>query len=296
VPTHRKELYFFTKNFANGAGWYSQFFPSASETQGITAIGEISPDYLYDIEALQRIHAFGVRRIIAMLRNPVNRTYSEYNHFRRFQALPPLSEEIRDPQSMIVRHSLYSEGIAHSIELFGRAGVLVLLYEDIQADATAALTEVARFLGLDAMGFPKERSEDRVNQGFVPRFTAATHALYAFDHFLRRRGLDAVVEKAKAICGRRVLSVLGTRPEPLPQADRAYLGEYFRADIDRLEKILGRSLEKWRGGHEAEHKKIAAEMIALDLARLRRQAEANGLVLLAYLLEMAQAEADEMKR
>ncbi len=46
---------------------------------------------------------------------------------------------------------------------------------------------------------------------------------------------------------------------------------------------------------ELERRKIAAEMIAVELERLMRQAEANGLSMLAYLLEMAAAEAREQK-
>ena len=43
-----------------------------------------------------------------------------------------------------------------------------------------------------------------------------------------------------------------------------------------------------------ERRKVAAEMIAADLARLRGQAEANGLDLLAYLIDMALVEAKEI--
>jgi hypothetical protein len=42
---------------------------------------------------------------------------------------------------------------------------------------------------------------------------------------------------------------------------------------------------------EEERRKVAAEMIAFDLERLRRAADANGLTLLAYLLDMAIVEA-----
>ena len=46
---------------------------------------------------------------------------------------------------------------------------------------------------------------------------------------------------------------------------------------------------------DVERKKVAAEMIAADLERLKRQADANALPLLAYLIEMALAEAREPK-
>ena len=45
-----------------------------------------------------------------------------------------------------------------------------------------------------------------------------------------------------------------------------------------------------------ERKKIAAEMIAADLERLKRQADANALPLLAYLIEIALAEARQPER
>ena len=44
---------------------------------------------------------------------------------------------------------------------------------------------------------------------------------------------------------------------------------------------------------DADERSIALQMIATDLARLIRQADAHGLTLLAYLLEMAAAEARE---
>jgi hypothetical protein len=44
---------------------------------------------------------------------------------------------------------------------------------------------------------------------------------------------------------------------------------------------------------ESERKKIAVDTIAADLERLKNQADANELSLLAYLIEMALAEARE---
>jgi hypothetical protein len=45
---------------------------------------------------------------------------------------------------------------------------------------------------------------------------------------------------------------------------------------------------------EAERRKIAAQTIALELGRLRAQADANGLDLLAYLIDMALVEAKQI--
>ena len=45
---------------------------------------------------------------------------------------------------------------------------------------------------------------------------------------------------------------------------------------------------------ESERQKIAAEAIAFELARLRMKADANGLSLLAHLIDMALAEARQL--
>jgi hypothetical protein len=77
--------------------------------------------------------------------------------------------------------------------------------------------------------------------------------------------------------------------------EEAYLIATHPKGASNLGNPKKEKLQMGRPVSESEQRKIAAQMIASDLERLRRQAEANGLVLLAYLLELAQAEAIEME-
>ena len=86
MPKDRKELDFFTANFHRGPVWYASYFdPSGRET--ITSAGEISPTYLYHPEIIPRIKSFeSISRFLVILRNPIDRTYSDYAHWRRLVA------------------------------------------------------------------------------------------------------------------------------------------------------------------------------------------------------------------
>jgi Sulfotransferase domain len=82
-PAHEKELHFFDTRlwFKKGVGWYRSQFPAPAWRDGRKVItGEASPYYLF--------HPFSPRRasnllpdakLIALLRNPVDRAYSAYN-------------------------------------------------------------------------------------------------------------------------------------------------------------------------------------------------------------------------
>jgi hypothetical protein len=72
-----KELYFFTHHFDKGYSWYSHFFDEANEHK--TAIGELTPGYLYSQKAAERI-ADGLPgvKLFVCLRNPIERSFSAY--------------------------------------------------------------------------------------------------------------------------------------------------------------------------------------------------------------------------
>lgn len=245
VPKYRKEIDYFNVNFSRGHKWYEDFFPEAEERDKFKAIGEISPRYLADLSALQRIHDFGVPRVLMILREPVQRAYSEYNHYKRYGSKESFSSIIRDPKHGIMRRSMYSYGVKRCFDLFGRDNVLVLFFEEVKQDNTKALNRVANFLGIDENGFGNS-VDTTANRGFVPRFPALTRFVYATDSFLRERNLDVVVEKAKRLGARRVIEMLGRKPNPLSRTDRAYLKKFFAHDIKKLEALLEIEITYWR--------------------------------------------------
>ncbi len=77
-PAERKELHYFSLFYDRGLDWYRDRFPATEEGE-IT--GEGSPYYLFHPRAPEMMaETVPQARLIAMLRNPVDRAYSHWNH------------------------------------------------------------------------------------------------------------------------------------------------------------------------------------------------------------------------
>jgi len=78
VPALRKEIHFFDQNYSRGLIWYLAHFPTRDNT---VISGESSPHYYIFPEAARRIsHDLPETRLIMLLRNPIDRAYSHYQH------------------------------------------------------------------------------------------------------------------------------------------------------------------------------------------------------------------------
>src|SRR5437764_7156012 len=83
-----KELHFFDQRFDRGLDWYRDCFERAA---GQRAIGEATQSYMYDAEAMTRLAVTVPKaRLLAILRNPVDRAWSHY-WLNRALALETLS-------------------------------------------------------------------------------------------------------------------------------------------------------------------------------------------------------------
>src|SRR5690606_34294189 len=79
VPYRRKEVHFFDLYFDRTTQWYENFFPPSEPAAKYKAIGEVTPDYMFDQAAPFRIKKILPDcRFIVSLRNPVERAYSAY--------------------------------------------------------------------------------------------------------------------------------------------------------------------------------------------------------------------------
>jgi len=75
APASTKELHFFDVNFSKGLDWYKSQFSHDKVT------GEASPYYIFHPHCPKRIfEIIPTVKIIAILRNPIDRAYSHYWH------------------------------------------------------------------------------------------------------------------------------------------------------------------------------------------------------------------------
>jgi len=80
-PAFAKEVHYFDLNFRRGDNWYRSHFPLQMRKSRTYITGEASPYYLFHPHAPRRSSAVVPdAKLVVLLRNPVDRAYSHYQH------------------------------------------------------------------------------------------------------------------------------------------------------------------------------------------------------------------------
>ena len=151
-----KEIHFFNRSFDEGIEWYRRCFPQPRWQDGRRSItGEATPDYLSHPSAPERMaEIIPQARLIALLRNPVDRAYSDYHQVARKQRDIRTLEEIMDYASLndtrsgFLSRSIYVDHLLRWSEFFSKEQMLVLKSEDFFEHPQETIKPVLNFLDL----------------------------------------------------------------------------------------------------------------------------------------------------
>ena len=172
-PAAAKEPHFFDSLYDEGIEWYRQNFPTPRQKDGRTTItGEATPS-MFSPQVPGRVaEVVPEARLIALLRNPVDRAYSHYQQMvrrgvekRTFEEAveaeragsPADKDEMPEdgyragparPRSSYLSRGLYVDHLSRWSEHFDREQMLVLKSEDFFGDPVRTLGVVLGFLGL----------------------------------------------------------------------------------------------------------------------------------------------------
>lgn len=245
VPTRRKELHFYDRNWDRGRDWYASFFPAAAAAARYRAIGEFTPEYLYCPEVPSRLAEVGVEKLILMVREPADRTYSVYTMMTRDGTYTGTFDEFLREHTVIADQSGYVNYVRHYSAWIERGNLLALVYENAVRDVDATKLALAQFLGVDASRFPASAGRARANPSYVPRARRAYAMALRTAHYLRRRwDNDWVINTAKRLGIERLFGNAGRLPS-LPPNDRARLATRYRADNTALAELIDLDLSVW---------------------------------------------------
>jgi hypothetical protein len=180
VRSVRKEVEYFSTDHAKGWTWYRAHFPLRLRAalhrlvfrRRLIAF-EATPDYLLMPQVAERVaEELPDAKIIALLRDPIERTYSGYKHMMRYgleersfaealQAEPRVLEEElprieADPDYDAVPYrryayahrGLYADQLAPWVERFAPDRLLVLEAEELFEDEPGTYLRVLEYLGL----------------------------------------------------------------------------------------------------------------------------------------------------
>ena len=214
------ELEFFNDNerFETlGTSWYREQFDGWS---GERIVGEATPGYMFwsdgpDVAAERIRRVVPDVRLIAILRNPVDRAQSAFVHHLEFKALPPDADVLdvvrrippeHDPLG-IIAGGWYAASLEPFQRCFGEQ-LLVLLHDDADDDPRGVYDRALRHVG--------------TMPDFLPRDLERVRFSNQQDLLLSPGRIELTLEQ------------------------RRTLYEYFAADVEKLEGMLGRDLSIWR--------------------------------------------------
>ena len=227
---------------------------------GEKAIGEASAIYLssyYPEKTAARIRSFNPdARIIALLRQPVDRAYSAFN-FYHARDLEPLSDfeaalsvernRIDNNEFPDIRHrsnGYYFANLKPYFDAFPREQIRVFLFEDWNQEPRAVLREIFRFLGVDER-FTVEVGRENVTRRY--RSKVLRRVYQRLSRYLIDPGAGGATWMSRvplALIG-RLRKWNEVPPRPLAPAIRRALTEEYRHDIKALQTLIDRDLGHW---------------------------------------------------
>jgi hypothetical protein len=252
MPPH-KEVNFFAKSdrFARGLDWYLDTHFADAPAGAIC--GEASPLYLALGSAAQRIHAsVPDARLVALLRNPIDRAYSHYrmavrrgleargfeSAVREQQAGGAPGRDPADFERDYLAFGAYGRSLATYLDRFARSQIHVEFTEELARDPAGVMRRITAFVGADpGFAYPGlGRVYHAGGAGRVPRPVA--------------RAVKGAIKRLRPLIGARRARAAAfwfeteasvrrsADPGPTP-AQRALLAGIYRDDVARLEDVLG---------------------------------------------------------
>ena len=219
--------------------------------RGERAIGEASAAYLWSPTAAANIRAcMPGAKVVMILRDPAERAFSQYLHQvsvglagTTFRA--HLEACLRDPGLQLspthpfLEVGLYSAQVERYLAAFPREQIRIYWYEEAWKQPAELLADVFRFLEVDADFAPDLSKRDHERRAPKAR---------RLHYLLKKSGLwyplKALLPR-RAVAGLRDAAFVSGKAVAMAREDRAWLIDYYRDDIRRLELLLGRDLGDW---------------------------------------------------
>jgi hypothetical protein len=225
-----------------------------------TLRGESTPFYLHDPRAHERMRALVPEaRLIALLRDPVDRAHSNWMHLWS-DGLEPIGDFVaacRAEDGRVRRGyapfwhyrglGRYGAQLEHLYSLFDPAQVHVLRYRRLVDEPAAALDGIADFLGI-ARGLARPPAPENVRP-FVPD-TPRTRRIAGTIRAGARMGA-LLPPRAWRVASRPLTAALQRHGTPRPRLTPAARAEVLAPlvdDIRRLERVTGESFADWLSG------------------------------------------------
>ena len=240
---------------SNKSTTLEEYLAMFKDAKNEKAIGEASPAYIYNENApyLIKEHLPDVK-IIAILRQPTDRAYSNFLHTKRAdrenvnsfeQAIKIEKERISDNWSPLyhyIQKGFYSVQLKRYYNLFPKENIKVYLFEDVVKTPKETLKDIFKFLNVDEnieIDTSKKSNVSGTPKGILgfilkkmryynlmPKFAISDY-LPTFIISLLFKSVYKDTEKLDSVLRKELTD------------------KYYREEILKLEKLIDRDLSNW---------------------------------------------------
>lgn len=213
-----------------------------------SAVGEASTSYLWDARTSERLRAqLPSAKIIALLRDPVERAYSHYlNDVREGIMTMSFEEAIRHEMRSskkglawspkYVELGMYGKQIERYLRHFPRENMLILPFQELVNHPTKLINEVVVFLGLGEIAPNCIKISGRFNAYAAPKNKVAHWILGRGNLRILSRYL--VPTKVRGWVRHRFLFRSQDKPR-MATSTRLLLQSLYDPDVTKLESLIG---------------------------------------------------------
>ena len=195
------ELGYFDDNFHLGLNWYRSLFPTKFMQKNIESeykkflTYDVTPFYIYNPLVVDRIFKFSPNaKIIAVLRNPIDRAYSNYNQKMQdegdtkttfeeivYSEIEKIENDENDEENhaflvdefyeLLLARGFYAKQLEFWFKKFPRKNVLLISSEELATNTDNTVSEIFEFLEV-----PNQKISDltKQNERKYPRMKDST--------------------------------------------------------------------------------------------------------------------------
>lgn len=235
---------------------YKTLFQDVSQEK---AIGEASPNYLYSSGSPELIaSAIPDVKLIAILRNPVDRAYSNFMFLRLNgresledfgSAIKAEEERIRSGRTYSMRYvdrGYYGLQLERYFKRFRRNQIRILIFEDFVRDPVGVMKDLWQFIGVDPGFVPDVKLQH--NKTGLSR-SKLFHSLLNKPSLFRQKVkscMDVLLPNNEVI--HKIVSSLknmNIKKPPLSVDQKKVLLNIYKEDIRITQDLIGQDLTRW---------------------------------------------------
>jgi len=243
-----------------------------ADLSNVRRLGIKRPDYLARSECPERIHRhIPNAKLIAVLRDPVERLISAYYHYVKTGFLPPvhinkglpkiLSGEWTDkyPRSEeLIEYGMYSKHLKRYLRYFDRQQMKILIYGNLKKNNLKKMKEIYEYIDVDTEYIPASiDSKPKSSVYNIGRLKVIRRANILINEYYNdgkrmkripvKKNVAKYVKYAITRCFYHIQGILvekSKKPKLSTQLRGRVNNKYYK-DISRLENIIDVSLDKW---------------------------------------------------